>query len=243
MLGVFFLSCASIMTLYFITYYTPGNSGALGRHGRYFIPFAPLFFLAIAGLFKIPDTWKPFTRRVAIISFFAAIGFYSFGIYAAYYTDCGYRAYVGGKCVLPIYKNIEKEGVPEIKVNAETTIVQTFTSQCNELESVAVFVKSVSENRSNSIHFSLLDENGQMLAEENVPVSELTALDYLTLPITPATGTRGSNFELKLEASDPNPLTGVGIGFIQGGFHSGELIVAGVPTKHDLIFHYTCTHP
>jgi len=177
-------------------------------------------------------------RNTAIVSFLIVTVAYSFGIYTTYYTYCGYRAYIGGNCVLPIYKNIEKEDVPEIKVNVETTVSQNFTIQCNGLESVAVFVKSVPD-KSGSLKFSVLDENGHTLAEEKFHVSEITAFDYLTLPINPITGTPGSNFELKMEALDSE----VGIGYIQGGFHGGELTATGEATKHDLIYHYTCMHP
>jgi hypothetical protein len=227
------------MTIYFITYYQPGNAGALGQHGRYFIPFVPLLFIAAAGLFEIPDKWKPFTRSAAIVSFLIVTAAYSFGIYTTYYTYCGYGGYTGGQCIVPIYKNIEKESVPEINLNAGEAVSQTFTLECNGLESVGVFIKTIPANAGGSLKFSALDENGHVLAEKNFPVSEITAFDYLTLPVNPAAGTPGSNFKLTLEASDP----GVGIGYIQGGFHSGELTIAGTATKHDLIYHYACAHP
>jgi hypothetical protein len=243
MAGAFLLASASIMTVYFITYYTPGNAGALGRHGRYFIAFTPLFFIAITGLFQVPDHWKPLMQGTAVVAFLAVIGFYSFGIYTTYYTVCGYQAYVGGKCGLPIYKNIEKEGIPEIKVNTTTTVSQTFTSQCNGLEAVQVFVNSVPTNRTGSITLSLLDENQHKLAGKNISISDITAFDYLTLPVSPAAGSRGSNFEIQLEASNLTAPNALGLGYIAGDFHNGELLAAQQVIRGDLIYHYICTHP
>lgn len=182
-------------------------------------------------------------RGAAIVSFLVVIGAYSFGIYTTYYTYCGYQAYAGSSCVLPIYKNIEKEGVPEVKINAETTVSQTFTLECNGLESVSVYVKSLPENKNDALKFSLLDENQNMLAEENIPLSEIAVFDYLTLPINPIIGTHGDNFEIKLEASNLNPLDGVGIGYIMSGFHDGEFSAAGQAKRYDLIYHYVCAQP
>ncbi len=245
MVGVFLLSSAAILTLYFIAYYTPGDSGALGRHGRYFIPFAPLLFIALSGLITIHKKWNWAIRFAAIGSFLIVIGFYSFGIYTAYYTYCGYQAYVGDECVLPIYKNLEKEGAREIAVTAETPVSQTFTSHCNSLEAAQVFVTSVPSDSADAgtVRFSLLDENSQVIASEDIPVSEIPPLEYLTLPVASPVGSRDSNFEIRLEVLGSTSPEGIGAGVTEWSYHDGILSVAGEKRPGDLIFHYTCARP
>lgn len=241
--GLFFLASSTIMTLYFMVYYSPGDASALGRHGRYFIPFAPLLFIAISGLVSVHKKWHPVLRIAAIAAFMAVIAGYSFGIYAAYYTDCGYRAYVGEKCELPIYKNLEKEGAPEIIVNSETSVSQTFTSHCTGLEVVQIFIKSVPASGTGTLTFSLFDKNKRDIASSEFPVSAIQVGEYLTLPVNPAADSRNSGFEVRLTNSDLFSPDGIGVGFIPGSYHEGELIVAGQTISGDLIFHYICARP
>lgn len=243
MAGLFFLASSTLMTLYFMVYYSPGDTSALGRHGRYFIPFAPLLFIAISGLVSVHKKWHPVLQTAAVASFLVVIAGYSFGIYTAYYTDCGYRAYVGDQCQLPIYKNLEKEGAPEIMVNTETSVSQTFTSHCTGLDAVQVFVKSVPANSAGTLTFSLLDDDQRDIASGEFPISAIQAGEYLTLPVNPAADSRNSGFEIRLTNSDLFSPDGIGVGFIPGSYHEGELVVAGQTISGDLIFHYICARP
>jgi hypothetical protein len=243
MTGLFLLASAALATAYFVIYYTPGSAGALGRHGRYFIAFAPLFFIALSGLVSIHERWRAAMPFAAVASFLAVIGFYSFGIYTTYYTFCGYQAYAGDQCFLPVYKNLEKEDLPEIKLHAGTTLSQTFTSHCAGLENVQVFVNSVPAGGAGNVKYSLLDENQQLIASETIPISGIPAGDYLTLPVPSPAGARNSRFEILLEALDSNAPEGMGLGIIPGGFHDGSLSISGEESRGDLLFHYACARP
>jgi hypothetical protein len=71
-------------------------------------------------------------RQAAVLSFALVTVYYSFGIYTAYYTHCGYEAYAGGKCILPVYKNLEKEGGGIAALNDGERLNQTFTNLCGD---------------------------------------------------------------------------------------------------------------
>jgi uncharacterized membrane protein len=89
----FFLFCTvAIYAVAFVPNYVTGGVLALAKHGRYYIPFAPLFFLGFSGLVLIRENMQRLAQFTAIGSFLLSIGFYSFGIYTTYYTYCGYDA-------------------------------------------------------------------------------------------------------------------------------------------------------
>lgn len=244
MIGLFLLASSTLMTLYFVVYYSPGDASALGRHGRYFIPFAPLLFIALSGLITADRKWEKSMAVIAGTAFLVVVGGYTFGIYTTYYTDCGYQAYIGEKCELPIFKNLEKEGAPTVQVNSDTPVSQTFTSQCNNLEAVQVFVNSVPAGEAGSFTFALLDGQQQTIVSKELEISSIQAGEYLTLPIVPATGVKNTTYEIRLDSSDlPATSAGLGLSYVLGGFHEGSLTVAGKSIPHDLIFHYTCTRP
>ena len=181
---------------------------------------------------------------IARTAFLIVVAGYTFGIYTTYYTDCGYQAYVGEKCGLPIFKNLEKEGAPMVQVNKDSPVSQTFTSQCNELEAVQVFVNSVPAGAAGSLTFALLDGQQQTIVSKELEISSIQGGEYLTLPVVPATGAKHTTFEIRMESSDlPATSAGLGLSYIPGGFHDGTLTVAGKSIPHDLIFHYTCTRP
>ncbi|HAV78482.1 MAG TPA: hypothetical protein DCX53_14130, partial [Anaerolineae bacterium] len=105
LIGMFLFCCAAIYTIAFAPNYVTGGVLALAKHGRYYIPFAPLLFLGFAGLFTLRENLQQLMKRIAIVSFVLVTVYYSLGIYTTYYTYCGFESFTGGKCVLPIYKN------------------------------------------------------------------------------------------------------------------------------------------
>ncbi len=173
-------------------------------------------------------------------SFFLAVAWFSFGIYTTYYTYCGYDAYRGEKCVLPIYKNIEKEDAADVLIHNGVQVSQTFTKSCGNLEAVQIFIKSVPEAPQGNLKFSLFDGNQKLLASQEFSSSNLIAGDYLELPVTLSSDT--SEYEIQLESSIPSQASIVGA-LTALNYYPGKFTMNGVTARGDLIIHYICTGP
>ena len=243
MIGLFLFSCAVIMSMFFVANYSPGATGILGRQGRYFIPFAPLLFVALSGLVWIPGSWRKPLWWVAAGALVLVLGYYTLGLYAVYYTDCGYAALTGERCRIPVYKNLDKTGGRKIELSALSDIRQTFVAKCSGLETVQVLFKSVPEGGDGVVRLSLLDGDGILLVSRDVPVSEVSAGEYLTLPFDPVMNEKGARYEVRLEAIGLDSSRNFGVGADWSDFYEGDLFVAGQSVQGDLIIRYFCPGP
>lgn len=243
MAGLFIVSSLVTMGMFFVANYSPGALNVLGRQGRYFIPFAPLLFLALPGMFSMRDSWKSLLRWAATVSFVLAVGYYTRGLYAVYYTDCGYATFTGSQCKLPIYKNLDKTGGRRIELSIESDIRQTFLAKCTGLETVQVLVKTVPPTGEGTLRLSLHDESGTSLADREIPIAEVRAGEYLTLPLDLLSNQKGTWYEVRLEADGLDPLQEVGVGFDRSDFYEGDLFVGGQSRQGDLVISYLCPGP
>lgn len=239
-IGLFLLSCGAIYAIAFAPNYVLGGVLALAKHGRYYIPFAPLFFLGITGLFAARENMQRLARFVSILSIFVAAAWFSFGIYTTYYTYCGYDAYRGNKCTIPIYKNLEKEDATDVMISSGVQVSQTFMKFCGNLEAVQVYVKSVPEQPRGNLKFSLYDGGGQRIADQKFPLSSLVAGEYLELPVAIPSDT--TLYEIRLE-SDAVPEASMAGALTTLNYYEGEFTMNGVTARGDLLIHYTCTSP
>jgi len=243
LMGLFLFCCTAIYSVAFAANYVTGGVLALAKHGRYYIPFVPLLFLGFAGLFAFRESAQRQARFVTIGSFLLAIGYYSFGIYTTYYSYCGYDAYAGGKCTLPIYKNLEKEDASEVSIHEGVLVSQTFTNQCGELEEVLVFVKSVPDGLDGSLRFSLLDDNHQILASQDFSNPRIIVEDYLTLSVNLPPGYKNTNYEIQLESLNLTSEEEIRVVLTPSDYYPGHLSVNGLTRGKDLLIHYTCASP
>jgi uncharacterized membrane protein len=241
---IFALASTAIMLMYFITHYAPGDASSLGRQGRYFIPFAPLLLIPLSGW--LPD-WPKLQKPAPILaagSLLVTLAFYGFGLWATYYTDCGYSIYAGESCILPIYKNLDKKTPPEIIGAPSTRISQRFTNTCDtSLEAVQVLVKTVPATGSGVVRYSILDSAGQILSTQQIPITEILPMEYLDLKVSSSAFTPGAEYDILLEAQDFPASSGVGFAYRSGNFYSGDLLMNGAPVEGDLVFHYICANP
>lgn len=235
--GVFLLSSGATAGMYFVANYEPGMREVFGGQGRYFIPFAPLLFLAFSGLKVFPALWL---RWLAAAAFALTMGFYTFGIYTTYYSYCGYAAYMGNPCSLPIYKNLNRETPEEVWVGPNI-IHQTFTNQCSDLLWMDVLVKSVNQAKGR-LQISVLGQNGQALASEQIPFKRIKADEYLAISL-PTPGKKGEKFRLELRPLDTTTNNGVSFGINLVALDDIHLQVNQETLKGTLIFHYTCARP
>ena len=240
---MFVLGCFAIYSLVFIAVFDGVDLTGLTKHGRYNIPFVPLFFLAFTGLFVLPEKWRAWTMRVAIPFLLLAHVWFSAGIYATYYTYCGNAVLTGESCTLPVYKNLEKDSGQVVGLNSNESLQQAFTNQCGDLESVDVFVDSKSESGTGQLLFSLLDADGTTLASQQFMARDVTDGNYLNLPVKLPTGYGNKDFVIKLDVADTNSPEKFRFSVTPRDYYPGELTTSDGHKSGDLVIHYTCTTP
>jgi uncharacterized membrane protein len=237
------LCCAAVFGISLAANYTNEGIYAAARHGRYFIPFAPLFFIGVSGLVAVRENIQRLAGSIAIGSFLLVTGYFSFGIYAAYYTYCGYDAYVVGKCFLPIYKNLERDLAPDVSIHQGGVVNQTFTNFCGQFEMMQALVRSVPENSDGSLRFALLDVDHHILVSKDFPIRGIVVGDYLSLPADLPPVHARTNYEIQLEAVNLLPEEEIRLSVTPSDYYPGQLRVNGLETRGDLIIHYVCASP
>lgn len=243
LIGVSLFCSAAIYSMLFVANHATGGLYALAKHGRYYIPFAPLFFIGLSGFIAHRGRLSGWMPYAALASFLLVIGYFSFGIYAAYYTYCGYGAYAGGTCLLPVYKNLEKEDAPERAIREGTPISQTFTNLCGELETVQIYIRRVPADSTGALRFSLYhDENG-LIASRDFPVGEIIVEDYLLLPVSARPNLGSASFEIRLESAGLAPGEEIVVLLTPADYYPGNLTQNEDKPARDLMIRYTCAGP
>lgn len=242
LIGMFFFSSLAIYTLVFIPSHVYGGLTALAKHGRYFIPFAPLLFVGLTGIYVLDEKWRLSASRGLVLFFLLSQGFFSLGIFTTYYTYCNYDAYTGKKCVLPIYKNLEKEDADYILLNDQSEIKQSFTKSCGSLESVDIYINQKADDLQGALVFSLRDADQNLLWDTKIQAEEIRTPDYLNIPLDELTEPNLDLYLIQLTATGM-PAEGLGIALTPDDYYPGELSVDGQPNDQDILLHYVCTTP
>ena len=231
-----------IYTMVFVAIYSLDGLYALVKHGRYYIPFAPLIFLGVSGLYAVREDMQKYMQFAVVGLFVIVTGYYSFGIYTTYYTYCGYEAYIGGKCILPVYKNLERDGAPKISISSGEVITQSFINQCGDLEAVQALVQSIPDDPTARLRFSVLDENNQTLASQDFSSADLVPGEFLSLSISPPFKNTHATFIIRLEAVNVSPIDGIVV-LASLKPYVGSLSLNGNIRSDNLLIHYICTGP
>jgi uncharacterized membrane protein len=246
MIALFLAASAAIAFEYYYLHYTPGDIASLGKQGRYFIFTAPLLYLALTGLVPLNEQIRKSVPALAGVLLIIAIGYYSFGLYATYYTECGYSIYNGESCTLPVYKNLDVQNPPVLVINTKNTMRQTFTSHCGTLEAVQVLVRSVPEDGKGTLTFSLLNEQGNMVAARDFPITTIQPGSFLELPVEMGGESMGKNaaYMIQLKSSDLGSSGGVIIALRDGSYYpDGILSLNDKKVGIDSVFLYRCPNP
>jgi hypothetical protein len=233
--------------LYFAANYIPGDPASLGRQGRYFSPLAPLLFLALTGMVVWREKLARAVRWLSLALLVAVLAGYGFGLYATYYTYCGSALYTGVACVQPIYKNLDKDTMPEILLTRDAALAQSFTSVCGEVASVEVLIRSVPQTNKGGVRLTVLSQDGETLAVREAGYTEINPGQYWGVNLAagrqPAANAAG-RYRLRIEqlpgTDEPGP--GIGVAY-RDDYSLGALFIAGNERGTDLIFHYSCALP
>lgn len=177
--------------------------------GRYFLPLAPLLLLPLNWLLPLlRGRAARLALGAALLFSLATLALYAVGLGATYYTLCGSSICTGQPCRQPVYKNLDKSGAPEIPVKGDTSIQQTFRNSCGPIQAVNVLVKSVASQPEGQLHFELLNETSEPLAEIKIPAAQVRSLTYVTLPVSPSVGQKGKVYRIRLDANTTAAQTG-----------------------------------
>ena len=262
------LFCLGVMaSVLFVWAYRPGQQFVSGQ-GRYFIPFAPLFFIAWAGLFD-PKKWIRTTALILTVSMIVAtISFYSFGFYRTFYPNCTFAMVANQPCRLPNYKNLDLQNPPIIVLNSQTKIEQGFKPHCSNISDIEVRIWSRGANSDGDLQLSLFNDSNQLVRTSEIPVTQIKTGDQivstfkfsdsqvaLKFPDYQVNIDNTYHFELELlNPSFSDTSLGVmartGDQMVRAGGHKnsdyykdGALSVNGssTPVADDLFFQYTCT--
>ena len=236
--AVFLLAAAGTAFLYSYLHYSPGDLNAFGKQGRYFIPMAPLLYLAVSGWFYVGNVWERRIKYLSVGLFTLVLVLYSFGLYATYFTYCDSTLYTFGTCSQPVYKNLDITTTPDVKIAAGETLTQGFLRTCPQFQSVSVYVKSASANSKGTLRYSILDNSDRLIASQEIPVASIHSGKYLEIA---AKSTNYQLYKIKLEAVGLSPDENLSFATNEdSSYGNGVLTVAGKPMETDLIFQFTC---
>jgi uncharacterized membrane protein len=239
------LSLLSISSYQFIYSFQPGVQ-TIAANGRYFVAFIPSVFLAFAGWVD----WKKNARIVAIwlavALYIAAVAAYGWGLYQTYYTKCVYPVTAASPCRLPVYKNVDIQHPPLFTVDAEHTVMQSFTPECDQMSAVSLRIQAISAEAGDQAQVQVLDEKQRVLAESTFALSGLGDSKELSIPLDFAlpAGQKQLWMRFALVDGDSNHASLEIVGRSGAAIYpQGNLLVNGVEQDADLIFWYTCVHP
>jgi uncharacterized membrane protein len=219
--------------------YSPGQE-RFEAQGRYMVAFAPLLFLAWAGIAPVTGKIDRIATGLTLALLVALTSIYTIGAYRTFYNPCMNNY---SPCLLPIYRDIQLDSPGLVELDAQTVVSQSFTPECSRIKSVEVH-KPQSINASGEISLELLDGSGSTLRSVKLPLDSVQDQTTLALvfPELSVEVEKTYRFELrffeqvnsaekfKLIASDGNE------------YSAGELLVNGLPlpTLTDLYFQYEC---
>lgn len=235
--GTFLISSGAFALLYTINNYVPGSLAGFGHQGRYYIPTAPLLYLAFSSLFSFHNFVQKKLPLFLTGSITLSLAFYVLGIYATYYTYCGTSWYTFQGCTQPVYKNIEWAQSPALEFSSSTPLRQEFPNRCGELEQIQVYIHAKTSEPDTTLVFTLKGSADHILAEERVPAGTLPTKRFFVWHIPEDVVTKTAS-ALEIRA------TGKGVVelALNGGdyFREAHLFVGNQEIADDLVFRYVC---
>ncbi len=233
----FLISSGFFAFLYTVNNYVPGSLSGFGHQGRYYIPTAPLLWLALVGLVSLP---KLNSKRLYLFLFVtsgAGLLLYLFGMYATYYTYCGSTIYTFRGCIQPEYKNIEWSETPGLPLSSSTLVSQEFPNRCGRIDQFRVYVRNHTYQPDFFLNYALKDADGRVLYRDRIPVAGLPVMDFFVLDIPSHISTsNGTILEIEPEGDGEIELA------LNGGdyFREAHLYVNHEGVSDDLLFRYVC---
>jgi hypothetical protein len=233
------------VTLYdFVGDYVPGTQ-MIDIVGRYFIPFVPLLFLALCGIFEVKMNTRRLFHIGILILLFWFVGSYSYGIYRTYYTKCVYPLASDHSCVLPVYKNLDVRNPPVVVMKTDTVIRQSILTECNQIKAVQFMAGKLSSSKNDLGMLVITDDQNKQIAKQGFSIYGSKQGRFLIIPVD-LKNIENKTIWLNLSLV-PTDSASSSIDFFERSngaiYPQGELLVNGITQDADLVFQYTCVNP
>ena len=213
--------------------------------GRYFIPFVPLLFLALCGIFEVKMNTRRLFHIGILILLFWFVGSYSYGIYRTYYTKCVYPLASDHSCVLPVYKNLDVRNPPVVVMKTDTVIRQSILTECNQIKAVQFMAGKLSSSKNDLGMLVITDDQNKQIAKQGFSIYGSKQGRFLIIPVD-LKNIENKTIWLNLSLV-PTDSASSSIDFFERSngaiYPQGELLVNGITQDADLVFQYTCVNP
>jgi hypothetical protein len=237
------IALSVIASAKFVFRYVPheiyGNAQA-----RYFLPFAPLFFLSFAGMFNVKPRIQQFAAPIASLLLFVTLSFYGIGLFRTYYSECVYPVDATHPCKLPQYKNLEVKNPPIINLNLHQSITQTFSPHCSKISGISIWPFKNNKGVEGDLRLSIMEKNGQIVRESSIPLENIEERKQISFNFPPIPVQPRGEYLLLLEMVHPS-LSSSNLGLLarkEDYYKEGHLWINGdrYPAAADLFFQYEC---
>lgn len=234
-------SLAIIASIKFIFYYVPGQY-YFQAQGRYFIPFAPLVYLAFIGLIQVPPKWQRLAAFSSVAVILIALGIYEYGAYRTYYTTCVYAVDSNHPCKLPVYRNLDTLHPVNVEIKAGDLLKQSFDPECGPINSIDLYIMDLQGDAKGSAILSFYDNNGKFLSQSVVPLSEILVGQQNQFIFDPTKVQGSREYSFTLQISDDSTSTLSLWGVADNKYSKGELTINDLPDPDaaDLYLQFEC---
>ncbi len=238
---LFFIGYISTITLMYLSFTPVGSSVVIGVQGRYFTVVMPLLFLALAPKRHLEQKMRSWFQRAFLIFSGLSLLTYILGLWLSYQVPCGSQYYKSGLCFQPNYKNFSPETIYSPPLSADLALTQEIAPECDGMTSARVWVNTEQSSAENSVQFFVFRENGKLLSDETVLVSDLPLSGWHTLRFEPEWDSSTRMYDLIIQSEDKNISDGVRIAYsIRPEYPNGKLYENEKSTEQDIIFQYGC---
>jgi len=240
LIALSFISLASVLLQYNLVKYIPNsNVTILSAHGRYFVPFALPFFIALCGIISFPIKNRMIISIFVSICSTLALLFFILGLYMTYYAECHENLFLPNRCTLPHYQNIDTSTPPTIVVDSQTSITFQFINTCERLVSVELLIGEPSNNAEDIFRFSILDSQYTRIFSTDIPNPELIPLTRLKLDLSSISFVKDEMYIIAIDSI--NSSGGLELALRPVDAYPGQLRVNNDENHNDLIFYYSCS--
>ena len=240
LLLVFFLCYMATLLSLYLTYTAVGEGFAYGIQGRYYIPIAPLLFLALHGIPSI-NRFQPSFFSVSLFSLAAVITFTG-GLILTYHVTCGSAYYKMETCYQPFYKNFSPLTVSSPPVSEGMVLIQEIVPVCNGMTEIQVRVNSPGSAAGGKTEFTLSDtKENSILAHQVVNNLNLPEDAWYGIDFKPDQHSAGKVYALTIRGTGSSSTDGPLLAYsIKPEYPLGVLFENGKPLEDDIIFRYGC---
>lgn len=226
------------IVIFFLLLGSPNSIEIPGVQGRYFIIAFPLLLLAFVPKRVI---WKSGIKWVQIGAVLLTL-VSSSALFLVYHFNCGSSFYSFETCYLPKYKNWDPSFGINMPISDPIPVRQTFTSECENLDQLRIWVPSRPKDTSAQISLNLVDAKTNEIVESKIYSGEdFPSSGWMYFQFNPIRDSKSKEYVITAESLNALHSQDVSFSYYERNeYLAGELTIAGKPNKGDLLFQYGC---